>query len=217
MSTQIYHFHFTFNKVKMQTNKIIYNILSAFLFLIFVINLTFSASENSNFNRIKSIECKSLDNKTIEFDFCFVKAYSRKTATFNLKFTLHREMKKPFYIQFIMGRRTSGNFCQNMFKSDLVEVCGLMDGAEANPIMKNFIYVLNETAPSLFHKCPYEGETIVNNATIQVEKAVFFLPTGTYCSDTNFFDHKKKQFVNVKLIIEVKSTMDVLGLTEKKN
>lgn len=59
----------------MQTNKIIFHILSIILFQIFVIDLTLNASESQNLNRIKSLECKSLDNKTLKFDFCFVKAY----------------------------------------------------------------------------------------------------------------------------------------------
>ncbi|KAL7014480.1 hypothetical protein ACKWTF_015955 [Chironomus riparius] len=201
----------------MQTNKIIFNIFSAFLFQIIVINSTFSASKSPNSNRIKSVECKSLDNKTVEFEFCYAKAFSRKTTAFNVKFKLHRIMQKPFYIQYILSRRTSGNVCQNIFKSDLIEFCGLMDGMDANPMIKNIILILNETAPTLFHKCPYEGETAVTNATIQDDKALFFIPTGTYCSEVNFFDNKKKQYVNVKMINDIKNSLDILGITERKN
>jgi len=201
----------------MQTNKIIFYILSIILFQIFVIDLTLSASESQNLNRIRSLECKSLDNKTVKFDVCFVKAYSRKITAFSVKFTLNRVLQKPFYIQYILSRKTSGNFCQNMFKSDLIEFCGLMDGADANPMIKNIIMVLNETAPQLFHKCPYEGETSVTNVTIQVEKALFFIPTGIYCSDVNVFDSKKNQLANIRLINDIKNNMDIFGITEKKN
>jgi hypothetical protein len=104
-----------------------------------------------------------------------------------------------------------------MFKSDLIEYCGIMDGADTNPMIKTIIVVLNETAPTLFHKCPYDGETSVTNVTIEADKALFFVPTGTYCSDLNVFDTNKKQIANIRMINDVKNTLDIFGITEKKN
>lgn len=201
----------------MKTNKLYFYILLTISFQLFIIDLTFSALENQSVDRIKSLDCKSIDNKTIKFDFCYAKSYSRKITTLNIKFTLHKVMHKPFYFQYILSRRSNGNVCQNMFTSDLVEICDLMDGVDTNPMIKNVVLLLNETAPTLLHKCPYEGETTVTNVTIEPAKALVFFPSGTYCSEFNFFNNKKKQIANVRMIQEIKNNKDILGIILKKD
>lgn len=183
--------------------------------ILLLIIIPFSASVNRIKHRIKSVECSSFDNKSLSADFCYIKAYSRKLTTLNMKFNFHRKFSKPFYIQYIIGRKTSGNDCQNLFKSDFIEVCGLMDGLDANPLIKNIIHVMNETAPQLFQKCPYDGELIVTNATFQIEKGIIAFPTGTYCTETNVFDDKKRQVLVVKLTFEIMNGFNFFGLLSK--
>jgi len=177
--------------------------------------IPFCATDSENGHRIKSVECTSLDNKSVSVDYCFVKAYSRKLSTLNMKFDFHRKFPKPIYIQYILGRKTNGNFCQIIFKSDLIEFCGIMEGVDANPLIKNIVHMLNETAPQLFHKCPYEGQIVVTNATIQVEKSLIAFPSGIYCTELNSFDDKKKQVMAVKLTAELKNGFNFFGLKEK--
>lgn len=196
----------------MQTNKLIFHILLTVSLKFLVFELTFSASENQSFNRIKSLDCKSMDNKTVTFNFCYAKAYSRKLVTVNVKFTLHKVMRKPFYVEYILSHRTNLNVFQNMFKSNLIEYCDLMDGMDTNPMIKNVILVLNETAPTLFHKCPYEGVTTLTNVTIESANGLIFIPSGTFCSELNFFDRKRKPLAAVKMIHENKNSMDIMGV-----
>lgn len=209
-------FHSKFSRQIMKTKLEIILFFSAVLLEIIFLSLA-GAAETPNYTRIKSVECKSLDNKTISFEFCYIKAYSRKFVTLNIKFNVGRRVQKPIYIQYIVGHKTSGNSCQQFYKSDLIEFCGLMDENNANPLVKSIINVLNYTAPQLFHKCPYEGQIEVINATIHGEKAFVLFPTGTYCAEWNFFDDKKKQIASFKFFCEIKNSFDVLDMGILKN
>ena len=121
------------------------------------------------------------------------------------------------YVKYILSRKSSGNFYQNIYKSDFFEFCGIMEGADVNPFVKTIINTLNDTAPQLFHKCPYEGEIEVINATILGEKAFLLFPTATYCAELLIFDNKKKQFLSSKTIVDIKNGIDVLNLDLLKN
>jgi hypothetical protein len=188
-------------------------IISSQIFL-YSLLIASGASNSPNIHRLKSIECKSLDKKSMSVDYCFVKAYSRKLTTLNLKFDLHKKFPKPLYIQYILGRKTSGNYCQNIYKSDLIEFCGIMEGVDANPLIKNIFHLLNATAPQLLHKCPYEGHVVVTNVTLAMEKSIISFPSGTYCTEFNIFDDKKKQVIAVKMLAEVKNGFSIFGLME---
>ncbi|KAL7014482.1 hypothetical protein ACKWTF_015957 [Chironomus riparius] len=133
-------------KTKLQIVLIFSVILLHFLILIVA-----GPPEKPNSTRLKSIECINFDNKTTTIEFCYVRAYSRKFVTLNVKFKLFRKFEKPLYIQYVLSRKSSGNFCQNIYKSDLIEFCGIMDGADVNPFVKSVINILNSTAPQLFH------------------------------------------------------------------
>jgi len=200
----------------MKTKLKIILIFSAFLLEFIFLSLA-GAAEKPNYTRIKSIECKSLDNKTITFEFCYVKAYSRKLVTLNMKYNIVRRLQKPIYVQYIAGRKTSGNTCQQYYKSDLFDFCDFMDENNANPLVKSIVNVLNYTAPQLFHKCPYEGQIEVINATVHGEKAFVLFPTGTYCAEWNIFDDKKKPIASFKFFCEIKNSLDIMDMVILKN
>ncbi|CAG9811654.1 unnamed protein product [Chironomus riparius] len=199
----------------MKIDSKIFFIVSLKISLIAII-IPLSVSSSQSIHRIKSVECISLDNKSLSVDFCFVKAYSRQVSTLNLKFDFHRKFPKPIYIQYILGRKNSGNFCQNIFKSDLIEFCELMEGVAANPMIQNLFHLLNDTAPQLFQKCPYQGSIIVTNATFDLEKSLVVFPSGLYCTELNSFDDKKKQVTAVKLTFEIKNGFNFFGLKDKR-
>ncbi|KAG5673448.1 hypothetical protein PVAND_003494 [Polypedilum vanderplanki] len=105
-------------------------------------------------------------------------------------------------------KKTNGNFYQTIFKTDLIDFCRVMLGEDTNPLMKNAIIVFRDSAPNLFKKCPYEGEIVVTNASIDDKKAFLNLfPTGVYKHEFLIFYGNKSKIGVFKLFTEFKNEL----------
>lgn len=118
----------------MNSQKIFY----CLVFYILTCNLlkTFSKS-NNNFDhgtRFKSIKCEC-DNKTLEINYCYLKAISRRIVTANVNVKILVPYVKPYYVQFILYFRY-GTVFRQVIDTKQVEWCGLMDGNEVHPYIK---------------------------------------------------------------------------------
>ena len=141
-------------------------ILKSFLFLIiFILYIQHSNTAKKHepppkfLVRPKSIHSQS-DNKTVLIKYCYLKAYSRiiVTVNFGLKFLV--PVKKPIYIQLIFKYRY-GTIFRQIIDTKQIEWCGVMEGAETNPLLK----VIISAIPQFYHKCPYEEDLDLLNVS----------------------------------------------------
>ena len=133
------------------------------------------------YSTFKSMECKSFDpNVTGYFRNCFIKAYSRNYVTLNFGYKLHKPMTKPFHFQFIMSFRYGTIYREVInLKS---EYCEMMETAKSNKVFQNMIITFVQTAPGLFHKCPYKDEADFFNISLDESKSrnIVMIPEGFY-------------------------------------
>jgi hypothetical protein len=127
--------------------------------------------------RFKSIKC-STDNKTAILKVCSLKAYSRRAVGLNLGIDFPEPLERPLYLQVLMRVSTGLNF-HTMIDTNLVEWCSVMDGSEGHLYIQQIIKKIRRTAPTLFHKCPYNGID-VKNVTIDLNSfnEAMWLPSG---------------------------------------
>ena len=130
--------------------------------------------------RPNGINCEA-DNQTVLMKYCFLKPISRYIVTVNLGFNYLIPLKKPIYVQMLMFYRY-GTIFRQIIDTKQNDWCGIMEGAETNPLIKMMTGHLNSTVPQLIHKCPYEGEldlfnfTLSNGSPTQAE----IFPQGYY-------------------------------------
>ena len=157
--------------------------------------------------RFKSIKCQA-DNTTISFNYCFMKAISRKMVTLNLGVKFLTPYTKPYYVQFILNYRY-GTIFRQVIDTHQYEWCGIMSGGESNAFIDSIISALKNAAPSLFHKCPYDGIMDLRNVTYDgntFDDHTKLFPEGTYRIEVFVFKNQK-QTVKLSIIFEVKSQL----------
>ena len=128
--------------------------------------------------RFRSVKC-SFDNYTVLLKGCYLKAYSRRLVTLNLYGSFGKPLKKPCYFQFILFYRY-GNIYREVIDSKKREWCAIMDGVQTHPYINLLIAQLKDSAPKLFHKCPYIGEHNLYNISVNEDKAFDLFPQGYY-------------------------------------
>jgi hypothetical protein len=116
-----------------------------------------------------------------------------KTANiFDIGFTLLKTLDKPIYLQLSVGRKTIGNYFQDYFRTELIEICAVMNGAKTNPFFKGMIDGLGKTGSELLHPCPYKAGFINGSGlTFDNTKTYNFALSGTYKIEWNFYSKAK--------------------------
>lgn len=105
-------------------------------------------------DRPRSIEC-IVDNETIRVDSCNVKAYSRRTAVYNIDLTFLKTIESPIYVNIVYLYRF-GTIYREMLNSGIVEFCEVMDGKSLNLVLELLTNALKRSVPQLIHLCPYK-------------------------------------------------------------
>ena len=150
--------------------------------------------------RPKSIHSQS-DNKTVLIKYCYLKAYSRIIVTANLGLKFLVPVTKPLYIQLIFKYRY-GTIFRQIIGTKQTEWCGVMEGADTNPLVKIIISAI----PQFYHKCPYEGELDLFNVSytnfFPTESNMF--PEGTYRINAYIFK-SNITILRLDLDFEIKS------------
>jgi hypothetical protein len=153
------------------------------------------------------VKCQS-DNKTIITKYCYLKAVSRKVVTFNIGIKFLVPYTKPFYGHSIFYYRY-GTIFRQIIDVKKVEVCGILDGVDTNPLIKLLIDMIKNAAPHIIHNCPYKGDLDLKNFTFNLDlmdKATMLFPQGTYRIDTSLFLNGNSTF-NFSGTCEVKSPL----------
>ena len=155
--------------------------------------------------RFKSVKCQS-DNISIIAKYCYLKAISRKVVVFNLGLKLLVPYKKPFFGHAILYYRY-GTIFRQIIDTKKLELCGILDGVDTNPLIRLIVDMVKSIAPNEVHNCPYEGDWDLRNFTLNldlVDKATMLFSQGIYRWDYSSFYNNSKAF-NVSLIFETKS------------
>ncbi|KAL7011865.1 hypothetical protein ACKWTF_014495 [Chironomus riparius] len=179
------------------------------IFLQILIFLTVKCAKSSDAyidgTRFQSIECKA-NNSTALVTFCFIKAVSRKVVTLNVGVKLLKSFNKPLYVQFIVNYRY-GLIYREVINTKKQEWCGVMDGKSAHPLLLQIVAQIKGSAPSLFHKCPYEGDVELKNVTLDDQKAFDVFPAGNYKTSVLTFDKNENLIFSMNLTNQVKSAI----------
>ncbi|KAL7011867.1 hypothetical protein ACKWTF_014497 [Chironomus riparius] len=157
----------------------------------------------TNGTRFRSIECKA-DNLTSIFNFCYIKAVSRRVTTFNVGYKMLKPISKPFYIQLILYYRY-GLIYREVIDTKKQDWCEIMNGKSTHLFISQTIAQVKEGAPFMFHKCPYEGEIVVRNLTLNDEKGFDVFPEGIYKFSLLVFDKKFVKFSEIHVSARIKS------------
>ena len=157
--------------------------------------------------RLKSIKCQA-DNTTIFFNYCFMKAISRKKVAMNIGLKFLIPYTKPCYVQFILNYRY-GTIFRQVIDTHQHEWCEIMAGKASNPFIDSILGVLSNGSPNLFHKCPYEGDLDLKNVTNDgnnFDDQSKHFPEGTYRIDVFVFKNEK-QTAKLSIHYENKSAL----------
>lgn len=157
-------------------------------FILTSITSIFTQHNYSNFDngfRLTGMQCKSYDKTHFEYDFCFIKKISLAKSSINLALNLKRPLEKPLNLQIILSRKTQGNFFQTYLKTELVEFCGVLEGAKAHSYMKLIFESIRNTAPMIMKGCPFEKYINASNIVYDGTKSFHIMVPGVY--KTEFF------------------------------
>jgi hypothetical protein len=131
-------------------------------------------------NSYKFIRCKSFDPKTARVEFCSINQ-TKTLNTFNVGFTLFKTLNKPIYLQYVVARKTQQNYFQDYFRTELIEICSVFEGASTNPFFKGILDNVGKSAPNLIHPCPFKAGLVDgSNLTVERRKTFTFELPGTY-------------------------------------
>jgi len=120
--------------------------------------------------------------------------------------TVAKPLRKPWYIHFILFYRY-GNIYREVIDTKKREWCSIMDGAQTHPHISLLFSQLKDSAPTLFHKCPYEGEHNLYNITINEDKAIAIWPQGFYKLKVTATNSMKNLVFQMDLLFEIKSEL----------
>lgn len=185
--------------------------ISFIIYILFGYNFIKTLSKNqesfTNGLRLKSIKCQA-DNQTMQVKYCFLKALSRKVVTFNIGVLLLIPFDKPYYLQIVIFYRY-GTIFRQVIDTKRIEVCGLMNGIDTNPLIKLFVDMINNQAPNVLHKCPYTGDFDLKNFTFNtdiIDKNTMIFPQGVYRCDYFVFLNEAST-LNLSAVGEIKSKL----------
>lgn len=148
---------------------------------IFLLAIYAVAAQPLDFNlRFRSVKCSNFDEEIILFTFCNIKAYSRTSTVLNFGFKVLKP-RGGFHFQIVVDYRY-GTIFRQVLDSKVIDFCGIMDGTVFNPLLKHVFETIGESAPKLFHKCPYDGLNEFYNITMNNERAriAATFPDGIY-------------------------------------
>ncbi|KAL7013679.1 hypothetical protein ACKWTF_015522 [Chironomus riparius] len=155
--------------------------------------------------KFRGIECKSIDNTTIYFKFCYAKSYSRTISTLNFGIKTQKKLNS-IYLRIVASFRY-GNIYREVIDSKLVNFCQAMNGSSYNLFLKFIFDVIEKSIPGLLHKCPYEGDFDFKNITIDNQLAMKFsiFPEGQYKYNISILENSDKVMLMMVIFTEVKS------------
>jgi len=180
-------------------------ILLFIIVAIFEINAIKNSIQYTFGTHFRSVKC-STDNYTVLLDRCYLKAYSRRIVTLNIVGTFGVPLRKPCYFQFVLFYRY-GNIYREVIDTKKREWCAIMDGVQTHPYINLIISHLKNSAPKLFHKCPYEGQHNLYNITVNEDKAITVWPQGYYKMMITTYNLTKNLVFQMDLRFEVKSEL----------
>lgn len=167
---------------------------AAFLLLL----LYFSPSQSKEIDRnnikhsYKFVRCKSFDPQTIKFEICGTRV-EKNWRYFDIGFRVLKTLNKPFFLQYTIARKTKDNYFQDYFRTELIEICGVMEGAKnTNPFLKGVLAAVGSSAPELIHPCPYNvGFVNATNIKYDTSKTFYFPIYGHFKIELMIYSKKK--------------------------
>ncbi|CAG9811658.1 unnamed protein product [Chironomus riparius] len=173
------------------------------IFAIFKVNSVKPSIQYNIGVRFRSAKC-STDNNSVLLHGCYLKAYTRRIVTLNLVGSVVKPIKRPMHFQFILHYRY-GTIYREVIDTKKREWCSIMDGMQTHMYIMLIIRQLKESAPKLFHKCPYQGDYQLYNITVDESKAFDMFPQGYYKLKVVVFNSTDDMVFKIDLLFEIKS------------
>jgi Protein of unknown function (DUF1091) len=157
--------------------------------------------------RFRAADCKSYDNYTMAFKYCYVKAVSRKVTTLNFGYEYAKPMYN-FYVQVIINYRY-GNIYREIGNTKLMDWCPMMKNSNMNPILNMIVDICGNELKKVLHQCPYEGVNEFKNITMSTDVGRKFsiFPEGFYKYEMKWFHKNKQIFSEMNVHVEVNSPL----------
>ena len=108
----------------------------------------------------------------------------------------------------LIRKKTKENFYQDFFKTELIELCSVMEGAATNPMFKATLDSIKKTAPMLIHECPYEGYVNATGVVIDTSKGMEVLMSGIYKLELFFYKKNKTPLGKLRFNMEYNRNWD---------
>lgn len=158
-------------------------------------------------SRFRAIECKSTDNSTAYFTKCYVKSYSRNFQSLNFGIQTLKNLSSIFV--HILTSYRYGNIYREVIDTKLINWCQMMDGVDQNLFFKLILDSIRDSAPGIFHKCPYGGLFEFYNITVtdEVVKKVSIFPDGQYRYNITISTKPDRIILVMRIDFEIKSPL----------
>lgn len=131
-------------------------------------------AQGNMYSRFKSTKIISSNPDVVEVHKCYIKAYSRNYSTFNLALTFKKPQVKPFrvrhkatkcprkfYLKFEIFKVTIeihykyGTIYRTIF-NQTIEWCTAAVGGDGASVLEKMVKgLIEDSAPALFHECPF--------------------------------------------------------------
>lgn len=184
-------------------------------FMAIYVVLVFVPSFDLKFNhRFKNVECGS-SSRTIEKQFCYIKAYNRKYPLLNHGFTLKRRVPKGkvwiklnqnsqimtifiFWQLFFATYRkdNSESYVKVLYFPD-IEWCRVVDGLRTLPLFEILLNEAKTMGEDLINFCFRIGDIKVTNVSLSNSSFVSKWPAGDFKSVFKFFDDDDDNISNM--------------------
>ncbi|CAH1733837.1 unnamed protein product [Chironomus riparius] len=144
--------------------------------------------------RFTAMKCLSSSKSVSSFD-CYVKAYSRTNTTMNVFVNLTR----PIFAakaRYDLTYKYLTNSQRSIINSTL-EICEFLNGTSANPVFK-WIVGFMKNFDQMLHACPYTGNLIFKDLSVDIKQFVSAFPSGVYMTIMKFFDDVDENIMTLK-------------------
>jgi hypothetical protein len=196
------------NHLKLKTEKTMSLKLKFLLICVLVSNTTSAEDEWINM-KFKSVKCKIWEPSYAKFDKCFVKPISRNVSTLNLDYNILKVVRGPIIVESQLFYRYTTIY-RPAYPKLKFDLCAVMRGDGLFPKFALFIIsFFKDSAPQLFHKCPYSGRMNLPNITLSTKTVPIdrLLPTGIYKVYIGII-HNETLISTLDIQIEMASRLD---------
>lgn len=116
--------------------------------------------------RFRTAKCSSSE-KSIQFNFCYVKTYQKKLFTLNVSVNKTRIFGEDFVVNYRLEKMSASGKYEEKFHFDDIQWCSVVENAKKTPFLGTLINSLSSTVKEfIFDVCGKLGEVKAQNISV---------------------------------------------------